>query len=481
MVMGMALAIAGIIMGLLLPGPKGGCPPLDKPLQDGTVMVATGAGRLIGRTITVDGARLSRFLGVSFAESTAGERRFALPVPLAVSSPCHLRDCLEPRDPCAQMGPNDSLVGSEDCLHANVWAPEAPPSAASSRALVVALDGDMFQTGSNDHPDWPQLAAKGDVVVVAPNHRLGVLGFLHPPDASGDKDVALDDLMTALHWARDNAAAFHADPNHLVVVGRGSGAYLLSAALRLLPNDTARRALYHGLVFGSLLPLEPADRAEPFRQLADALHCNSTEKSAWLPCFRAAPVEQLLAASRASRLPLRFAPRLDLDTLLKPAAAWPHTVLAGSDSADVRTLFTETILPLAKEANALTAEAVLEFAMGVFNIPALAKPIVRSKLQSPSIEEMARRLPHLVALCPTLHAAQAVPEGFHYHYDSVAASASFRPPLGVGQVAQFAAKGTVPPLGYGSPWPPLRTAPKTRVIEENNRENFTSLDAGCKL
>ncbi|XP_077486621.1 cholinesterase-like [Amblyomma americanum] len=443
MATGFALVVAGITMGLLIPGPDGGCPPLDDPLEDGTVMVATDVGRLIGRMMTVDGTRLSRFFGVPFAESTEGERRFALPVPLSTSSSCRRRDCLEPREPCAQLGPNDSLVGSEDCLHANVWAPDTPPPSEGSRTLVVGLDGVWFEGGSNDHPDWPQLAARGDLVVMVPNYRLGVLGFLHPPH-SGAKDVAVDDVMSALRWARANAAAFHADPDQLVVVGRGSGAYLLSVALRLMPNDTARRALYHGLVFGSLLPLEPADPTEPFRSLAKELACSSTEKSAWLACFRAAPLQQLLVASRASRLPLRFVPRLDLGMLQKSAATWPHTVLAGSDEADAVTLFSDVILPLAKrKGNATNKEAVLDYVIDLFNIPSYAKAIVRQKLRISAVEEIGRHLAMMMTVCPTLRVAQAAPEGFHYHYEAAAYSGvSFRPPLGVGQVAQFASKGS---------------------------------------
>ncbi|XP_037574336.2 cholinesterase-like [Dermacentor silvarum] len=193
-VAGLVLAVVGIILGMAVPAGEHGCPPLDKPLAEGNVMLVTKGGQLVGRTVIVDGVTLSCFLGIPFAHSTAGDRRFTAPLPLAeTGDKCAVREYLEPRPPCAQWS-NGSVVGSEDCLHVNVWTPEATVGDnvhGGGRAMVVAVSGNWFETGSNDDPDWPKLAAKGDVVVVAPNHRQGVLGFLHPSSVVGvDGDVA---------------------------------------------------------------------------------------------------------------------------------------------------------------------------------------------------------------------------------------------------------------------------------------------------
>ncbi|XP_075749288.1 cholinesterase-like [Rhipicephalus microplus] len=260
MIAGLALAVAGIVLGMSLPPTEHSCPMPDKPLAEGNVMLETKEGRLVGSTVVLEGVTLARFLGIPFAQSTAGDRRFTAPLPLpSTGDKCVVKEYLEPGPPCAQWN-NGNVLGSEDCLHMNVWTPAAAigDSHGGGRALVVAVSGKWFESGSNNDPNWPMLAAKGDVVVVAPNHRQGVLGFLHPSSVDGvDKDVAVHDVASAVQWARAHAKDFGADPKQLVLVGRGSGAYLLSAAVRNMSNGSVRRALFHGIVFGSLLPFDP--------------------------------------------------------------------------------------------------------------------------------------------------------------------------------------------------------------------------------
>ncbi|KAL3225650.1 hypothetical protein MRX96_025688 [Rhipicephalus microplus] len=215
------------------PMPSSMVPPSMIPSQPtSTISVETKLGRLVGTLVTVHGVTLAGFLGVPFAQSTAGERRFTAPLPLPASEDaCAVHEYLQQRPPCAQLR-NGTTVGTEDCLHVNVWTPAAAlelHSGGVGRPVVVAVSGKLFETGSNDDSDWPRLAAKGDVVVMVPNHRQGVLGFLNPSDvASMNVVVAVNDVWSALQWARDHAASFGGDPKQLVLVGYGSGAYLLS-------------------------------------------------------------------------------------------------------------------------------------------------------------------------------------------------------------------------------------------------------------
>ncbi|XP_049515503.1 phenmedipham hydrolase-like [Dermacentor silvarum] len=368
------------------------------------------------------------------------------PLPLAEpEDKCAVREYLEPRPRCAQWS-NASMVGSEDCLHVNVWTPEATigdNAHGGGRAVVVAVSGTWFETGSNDDPDWPKLAAKGDVVVVAPNHRQGVLGFLHPSSVVGvDEDVAFADVMSGVQWARDHAEIFGADPKELVLVGRGSGAYLLSAAARNLPNDTARRAFYHGLVYGAFLP---SVSETPYQDLASALNCSETGKStsAWISCFRAAPVDELLqAAQNSSRRPMHFAPYFNFSSLLGDAATTPPTVIAGADVADDKALFKDRIVPLAqRDDRDWSVEVLLDYTLDVFNVPLGAKRYIKDHFDAHTVDEIAEGFAVWVSTCATLKVAKAVDEGFHYRFESAVASGRLRPPLGIDQVAQFAANG----------------------------------------
>ncbi|KAH7944839.1 hypothetical protein HPB49_001137 [Dermacentor silvarum] len=464
--MGSALVLVGIVLGTTLPDVQRSCPPPDKPLAEGTVLLATKGGRLVGRTVTVDGVALTRFLGVPFAQSTAGIRRFLVPLPMAPpQNPCEVREYLEPGPPCAQWS-NGSVLGSEDCLHANVWTPATAigdNGNGGGRALVVAVSGSWFEAGSNDDPDWPQLAAKG------------VLGFLHPSPVTGVvQDPAVDDVVFAVQWAIDNAKFFGADPKQLVLVGRGSGAYLLSMASSSMPNGTALRAFYHGIVYGSLLPLDPKDKNEPYRSLAWALRCNDTADkaanvSAWVPCFRAASVDDLVRAARGfSDFPLRFAPRVDITLLLMNPAARTSMVIAGLDMADLRDFFTQRILPLAqRDGNASTPEALLDYTLNVFNVPPIEKSLLKNRYKITNVEGLVRKLP-----CSTHRVAKAAVEGYHYLFDSAMSSGLLQPPMGISQLAQFVSLG---------PWLPLSKLNKTRLISKDGHENFTNLDDECAV
>ncbi|KAK8782515.1 hypothetical protein V5799_016143 [Amblyomma americanum] len=138
-------------------------------------MVTTTVGKLEGSTVSVDGVKLSQWLGVPYAESTAGERRFKKPVPLNVSDRSVVVDAVKPRPPCAQWVPGRGVVGNEDCLRLNIWAPADMASGAAMRSLVLAATGDWFQRGTNHVPQWEELAAKAYVFVHEWAHyRYGV-------------------------------------------------------------------------------------------------------------------------------------------------------------------------------------------------------------------------------------------------------------------------------------------------------------------
>ncbi|KAH9363920.1 hypothetical protein HPB48_018127 [Haemaphysalis longicornis] len=134
------------------------------------VPVSTTPGEFVGKTGSVDGVEVNCWLGIPYAESTAGNNRFHKPVPRTVKERTLAHD---PRPPCPQWV-NGTVVGSEDCLHVNVWAPNGNSATGSKRTLVLASSGYWFQRGSNNDPDWAQLAAKGNAAL-----RKGFLVGVH--------------------------------------------------------------------------------------------------------------------------------------------------------------------------------------------------------------------------------------------------------------------------------------------------------------
>ena len=74
--------------------------------------------------------------------------------------------------------------GSTDCLFLNIWTTSLPaspaPATSSLKPVMVYIYGGGFTTGSASSPttDGGNLAARGDVVVIAIAYRLGALGVL---------------------------------------------------------------------------------------------------------------------------------------------------------------------------------------------------------------------------------------------------------------------------------------------------------------
>lgn len=95
-------------------------------------VVVTSSGPTRGRLVTTrHGDRVLLFLDVPYGETTAGKGRFARPRPL--ERPPFTRPIWEDLNPsgspCVQYRSDGTLIGSEDCLYMNVWAPVVQPMA----------------------------------------------------------------------------------------------------------------------------------------------------------------------------------------------------------------------------------------------------------------------------------------------------------------------------------------------------------------
>ena len=150
---------------------------------------------------------------------------------------------------------NDGFPG-EDCLRANVWTPGI--NDGKKRPVMVWLHGGGYSTGSGQELpsyDGASLARKGDVVVVTINHRLNVLGFLDlssfGEEYAASGNAGLLDLVAALEWVRDNAAAFGGDASNVTIFGQSGGGGKVST---LLATPSASGLFHKAIVqSGSML------------------------------------------------------------------------------------------------------------------------------------------------------------------------------------------------------------------------------------
>ncbi len=117
---------------------------------------------------------------------------------------------------------------AEDCLYANVWAPEKPVS--TKLPVMVWIHGGGFVNGGASPAvyDGSHFARRG-VVFVSFNHRLGRFGFFaHPALTKETPEGPLGnygylDQIAALRWVQKNVAAFGGDPGNVTVFGESAG------------------------------------------------------------------------------------------------------------------------------------------------------------------------------------------------------------------------------------------------------------------
>lgn len=443
------------------------CPPIPN-LSPGAAVVSTTTGMAVGSTVSVKGVNLSRWLGVPYAQSTAGERRFATPLPLSASGRCAEVHAVKPQPPCAQWFEGTGVVGNEDCLRMNIWAPAANASGDAKRSLVLAATGHWFQTGNNDVPQWEELAAQAGVVVMSPNVRLGVLGFLHPIAKGITQDVAEEDAMAALRWAHDNAAAFGADPAAVMLVGNGTGGYLLAQAAGRLKLDITR-AVFEGSLYTSAVPFN-MDAADPSKDLAARLGCDVNKSDTWSACFSKISLETLL--STASQMDLRFTPAMDMSVILsggKRKLPKINDVITGADIAQARVLIEQYVKPKAiKSGNASTPAELFAFTISyVAANDSLVISMIENHAHGLDDEGKLMLLAQAVSGCSTRAAALSASHGHHYVVDG-GVQPLFEPLLSTAGVAQFLSKGKVPNLKRGEAWPPVQNG--SRYLFSNGTE-----------
>jgi para-nitrobenzyl esterase len=276
----------------------------------------------------------------------------------------------------------------EDCLVLNAWTPGT--TAGRKRPVMVWLHGGGFTSGSGGFICYSgqELARKHDVVVVTVNHRLTVFGYLYFAGIGGDKyakasNVGMLDIVAALEWVRDNAAAFGGDAGNVTIFGQSGGGGKVSALMAMPPA----KGLFHRAIIESGADVKgvPVDVAN---KSAQTFLSRLSLKPDQVDELQKLSMEQLLAAIPPGGGPgspgLALAPVVDGSTLpsgpFDPTAPemsasiplligttetevtfFPNQVLDPIDDASLRTHVKRT---LAKASDAQVDEVIAAYRKG---------------------------------------------------------------------------------------------------------------------
>uniref|UniRef100_A0A8C9TYI7 Neuroligin 3a n=1 Tax=Scleropages formosus TaxID=113540 RepID=A0A8C9TYI7_SCLFO len=293
---------------------------------------------------------VDQYLGVPYAASPVGEKRFMPPEP--PSSWSGIKNTTHFAPVCPQnihnavpeiMMPvwftfNLDIVATyiqdqnEDCLYLNIYVPTEDGEQrgrslfshlethdirdSGSKPVMVYIHGGSYMEGTGNMIDGSVLASYGNVIVITLNYRVGLLGFLSTGDQAAKGNYGLLDQIQALRWISENIGYFGGDSNRITVFGSGIGASCVS----LLTLSHHSEGLFHRAVIQSGSALSSwAVNYQPVkytRLLAEKVGCNVLDTLDMVDCLRKKSARELVEQDiQPARYHVAFGPVIDGDVI----------------------------------------------------------------------------------------------------------------------------------------------------------------------
>lgn len=282
--------------------------PEAPPTADASTTRSVSGGDIVGYIDAGTGAQV--WQGVPFAAAPEGDLRWRAPRPvegwsLTRATIAHPEMCpqitnaLNAEATGAEPG---QLVGSEDCLKLDVYAPAGAGPDDAGRPVMVWIHGGANVWGSASQYDGAQLASDQNVVVVVIQYRLGPLGFFAHPDLADDAELEFDsaanfallDQIAALDWVQANAAQFGGDAGNVTIFGESAGGHNVAGLMASpLADGLFHRSIIQSGSFVST-PLEEAQSGGEFSATAAAERFAGQDAGA--DAIRSAPLQAVYDA-----------------------------------------------------------------------------------------------------------------------------------------------------------------------------------------
>ncbi|CAO2610285.1 Liver carboxylesterase [Lemmus lemmus] len=278
--------------------PKGSCFSFSFTGQDSASPIRnTHTGQVRGSLVHVTGSDVGvhTFLGIPFAKPPVGPLRFAPPEPpepwsgvrdgTSYPAMCLQTDVLTLGEAKAMNLIMHPISMSEDCLYLNIYTP-AHAHEGSNLPVMVWIHGGGLVVGMASMTDGSILAATEDIIMVAIQYRLGVLGFFSTGDQHATGNWGYLDQVAALRWVQQNIAYFGGNPGQVTLFGASAGGTSVSS----LVVSPMSKGLFHGAIMQSgvaLLPDLISDTPEVvYTTVANLSGCKAMDPEAMVLCLR---------------------------------------------------------------------------------------------------------------------------------------------------------------------------------------------------
>ncbi|XP_038952720.1 pyrethroid hydrolase Ces2a isoform X2 [Rattus norvegicus] len=251
------------------------------------------------------------FLGIPFAKPPVGPLHFAPPEDPEPWS--GVRDGTSQPDMCLQtdimkedfikemkltMHPTPM---SEDCLYLNIYTP-AHAREGSNLPVMVWIHGGGLVLGSASMNVASTLAATEEIVIVAIQYRLGILGFFSTGDEHARGNWGYLDQVAALCWVQQNIAYFGGNHGKVTIFGVSAGGTSVSSHV----VSPMSKGLFHGAIMQSgvaLLPDLISDTSEVvYKVIANLSGCEASDSEALIRCLRAKSKQEILAINQVFKM-----------------------------------------------------------------------------------------------------------------------------------------------------------------------------------
>lgn len=222
-----------------------------------------------------------------------------------------VRECLEYGPAPIQNGPDPywakrtgeptEFPQSEECLNLNVWVGN---STTPKKAVLFWVYGGSYILGYNYKKSYlPDdfVAKHPEIIVVAPNYRVGVLGSLNLSSLTDSRDyafsnnLALLDILCALHWTQKNITAFGGDPDKVTLYGHSAGSNAISHLMAMPQAKGLFKRTICQSSYMTDLGTVALDTSEAIgKKFFELAGCTTLDEALALPCEKILQVQKEL-------------------------------------------------------------------------------------------------------------------------------------------------------------------------------------------